>query len=328
MKAHLHLNHPRPRARRGLNASFIWPALLVLVATVLLALAAAPPAAKVLVVNSDASVAKYVEVQHAFKEALGTDAGTVTEVDLSKVGEAGLRRTLAAENPTILYCVGSPAYQAAVKLARGRSIILSTAINWERFKPDPRTTRVIADELPALAQLTLFRHFFPKLQRVGVVYNPAINKQWFEQAVVAGKEVGVEVIGRTVTRSSQVGSALAELTPKVDALWLTPDPVVLENTAAVKLYFTRADAARKPVFAYSTTYLQLDPNSPLGATLVLAPDVPTTGRQAASVAQDFAGAPPVTTPAGSEVTLNLKRVQQYGLEFNRDALDAVNNLLR
>ena len=324
MKAHLHPHPPRPRARRGLNASFVWPAflLLLLAATVLLAPAAEPPSAKVLVVNSDAAVAKYVEVQNAFKETLGTDAGPVTEVDLSKVGEAGLRRALAAENPGLLYCIGSPAYQAAVKLARGRPIILSTAINWERFKPDPRTTRVIANELPAVAQLTLFRHFFPQLQRVGVVYHPAINKQWFEQAVAAGKEVGVEVIGRTVNRSSQVGSALTELTPKVDVLWLTPDPVVLENEAAVRLYFARADAARKPVFAYSTTYVEL------GATLVLAPDVPTTGRQAASVAQDFAGAPAVTTPAGSEVTLNLKRVQQYGLEFNRDALDAVNNLIR
>lgn len=334
MKAHLHLSHPRPRARRGLNASFVWPALLLLAATAWLALAAAPPSPKVLLVNSDASVAKYVEVRDAFKEALGADAGTVTEVDVSKVGEAGLRRALAAENPGILYCIGAQAYQTAAKSARGRSIILSTAINWERFKPDPRTTRVIAIELPAVAQLTLFRHFFPKLQRVGVVYNPDINKQWFEQAIAAGKEVGVEVIGRTINRSSQIASALTELTPKVDALWITPDPVVLPNEAAVNLYFTHADAARKPVFAYSTTYLtlkvnaKLDATSPLGATLVLAPDVPTTGRQAASVAQDFAGAPAVTTPAGSEVTLNLKRVQQYGLEFNRDALDAVNNLIR
>ncbi|GDY21776.1 peptide ABC transporter substrate-binding protein [Verrucomicrobiota bacterium] len=326
MKAHPPPNSPRPRARRGLNASFVWLALLLFAATALLALAAAPPTGKVLVVNSDASVARYAEVRNAFKETLGADA--LREVDLSKVGEAGLRRALAADNPGILYCIGGNAYQSAAKLARGRSIILSTAINWERFKPDPRTTRVIANELPAVAQLTLFRHFFPQLQRVGVVYNPAINKQWFEQAVAAGKEVGVEVIGRIVTRSSQVGSALAELTPKVDALWLTPDPVVLENEVTVKLYFSRADAARKPVFAYSASYVEVDATAKLGATLVLAPDVPTTGRQAASIAQDFAGAPAVTTPAGSEVTLNLKRVQHYGLQFNRDALDSVNNLLR
>lgn len=313
--------HPRssPLVARGWHAASVLPVLLVLAATVWLVLAAAPPAVKVLVVNSDASVAKYLEVQDAFTETLG--AGAVTALDLNKVGEAGVRRALT-EQPGIIYCIGGNAYQTAAKLAKGQSIILSTAINWERFKPIPATTRVIANELPAVQQLTLFRHFFPKLQRVGVVYNPAINKQWLAQAVAAGKEVGIEVIGRAVARPSAVGAALAELTPKVDALWLTPDPVVLENAAVAQRYFAGADAARKPVFAYAAAYTDL------GATLVLAPDMPTTGRQAAGVAQDFAGAPAVTTPGGSEVTLNLHRVQQYGLAFNREALDAVNKLIR
>jgi putative tryptophan/tyrosine transport system substrate-binding protein len=307
---------PIPRIAR---AALVVPALAVFAVTLMLARAAAPPAAKMLVVNSDASVAKYVEVQDAFKETLG--AGRVTEVDFAKVGEAGVRRALAA-NPSIIYCIGRNAYQTTTKLAKGRPIVMSTVINWEAFKPIPATTRVIANELPAVQQLTLFRQFFPKLQRVGVIYNPAINKQWFAQAVLAGKEVGVEVIGHTVTRNSQVATELGKLAPKVDALWLASDPIVLENEAAVRSYFARADAAKKPVFTYSPAFTEL------GATLVIAPDMPTIGRQAASVAQDHAGAPAVSTPAGSEVTLNLKRAQQYGLEFNREALDSVNNLIR
>lgn len=312
-------SQPLPRAQRGGMAAATLPVLLVLAVTMLLALAAVPPAGPVLVVNSDASVAKYQEVQDAFKATLG--AGGLTELDLVKVGEAGVRRAMAG-NPGVIHCIGANAYLATAKNAKGKPIILSTAINWERFKPLPASTRVIANELPAAQQLTLFRHFFPKLQRLGVIYNPAINKQWFEQAVVAGKEVGIEIIGRPVNRSSGVGPALAELTPKVDALWLTPDPVVLDSEAVVQRYFTGADAAKKPVFAYSAAFTEL------GATLVLAPDMPTVGRQAAAIAQDFAGAPAVSAPAGSEVTLNLKRVQQYGLEFNREALDAVSNLIR
>ena len=108
----------------------------------------------------------------------------------------------------------------------------------------------------------------------------------------------------------------------MDALWLTPDPVVLESETVAQLYFKRADAARKPVFTYSAAF------TGLGATLVLAPDMPTIGRQAAGVAQDHAGSQAVSTPAGSEVTLNLNRVQQYGMDFNREALDSVNNIIR
>ena len=304
---------------RFTRLAFAVPALVALVATLALALAAVPQASRVLLLNTDASVAKYAEVQLSFKESLG--AGALTEVDLLTSGEAGVRRALA-ENPGVIYCIGGKAYEAATKLAKGKSIVLSTAINWERFKPDARTTRVIANELPAVQQLTLFREFFPKLQRIGVIYNPAINRLWFQQAVLAGKEVGVEVIGHTVTRSSQVAGELAKLGPKVDALWLASDPVVLESEAAVLLYFARADAAKKPVFTYSPAFTEL------GATLVLAPDMPTIGRQAAGVVQDHAGSAAVSTPAGSEVTLNLKRVQQYGMDFNREALDSVNNLIR
>ena len=77
---------PIPRIAR---ATLVVPTLVVLAVTLMLARAAVPPATKVLVVNSDASVAKYVEVQTAFKETLGADG--VTEVDLAKVGEAGVR---------------------------------------------------------------------------------------------------------------------------------------------------------------------------------------------------------------------------------------------
>lgn len=90
---------PHP-TRPATRTAFALPALVVLAATVWLALAAVPPAARVLVVNSDASVAKYMEVQDAFKETLG--AGGLTEVDFAKAGESGVRRALA-DNPSVIY---------------------------------------------------------------------------------------------------------------------------------------------------------------------------------------------------------------------------------
>lgn len=283
-----------------------------------LAVAASSVTPRALVVNSDATIAKYAEVQISFVEAF---TGLTHVVDLRAAGEAQLRRVFAAENFTVVHCIGAAAYQAIAQVARDKPVILSGAINWERLNAS-RQTRVIAYELPAVTQLTLFRNFFPKLAHIGVAYNRDINRQWFDQAAAAGREVGIEVIGRPVSRAPQVPAALAELTTRVDALWLVPDPVVLEDATAVRGYFDRADAARKPVFTYSTAFADF------GATLILAPDTITIGRQAAGLAQDLAAAPKLSTPAGSEVTLSLKRVQQFGLELNRDALDSVNQLIR
>ncbi len=294
-------------------------ALWLLAVSLALAPAATPPAEPVLVIVSDASVARYREVRDAFTQALGAHAWK--EVDLAQAGEPGVRRALAASSG-VLYSIGSPAYEMARKLAPKRPIIISTALHWARLQPGTQTARVIANELPAGAQLTLFRHLFPKLRRVGVVYDPALHQQWFTQAVAAGREAGIEVLGRAVRRPVQVGSALAQLTPQVDALWLLPDPMVMADEAAARRYFTHAEAARKPVFAYSPAFTEL------GATLVLAPDPATTGRQAAAALLDFAGTPAVSAPGGSEVTLSLPRVEQYGLDLNRAALGSVNHLLR
>jgi putative tryptophan/tyrosine transport system substrate-binding protein len=294
------------------TAWFAWAATVAAIST-----EAAP--SRVLVVNSDASVAKYSEVQTAFREAMSDRP--IREIDLSKAGEAQLRRLIVAEPPAVIYCIGASAYQSAARIARDHPIVFSSALNWERLRPG-KHTRVIANELPAIQQLTFFRHFFPQIQRVGVVYNRDINRHWFERAVAAGREVGIEVVGRTVTRATQVPTTLRQLASQVDALWLAPDPVVLENEPAVERYFAAANAGRKAVLTYSAAYLEF------GATLVLAPDTPTIGRQAAGLVQDFRDAQAVSSPAGSEVILDLRRLEETGLELNREALDSVNHLIR
>lgn len=304
--------------RRGRSFPVGLGALISAATGVLVAYGAVPRVSRVMVVNSDSTVAKYAEVAGAFNASLGMSP---TEVDSSKISDAQLRRLVSSTKPDVIYCIGAAAYQSATLATRDTPIIFSSAINWQRF-PSRRRTHVIANELPATAQLTLFRHFFPGLKRVGVLYNRDINRQWFAAAQDAGREVGLEVVGYHVSRASRVDEGIRDLAPKVDAFWLAPDPVVLDSTANIELYFRLTQAARKPVIAYSAAFLSLNP------VLVISPDMPTIGRQAAGLVRDLDTAEPVCTPAGSEVILNLRRVQEYGLEFNPESLDSVNRIIR
>ncbi len=290
----------------------------VVLLMLVLAYGAATPISRILVLNSDSSVAKYAEVEMAFKASIG---GPTMNVDVSRVSEAQVRRTIASSNPEVVYCIGTSAYQMAAKATRTKPIIFSSAINWQRF-PKRRRTHAIANELPAEMQLTLFRHFFPRTKRVGVIYDRNMNRQWFGEAQKAGKEVGIEVVGYSIRRASQVDDGFRKLASEVDAFWLIPDPVVLESQTSVQRYFDLAHAARKAVFTYSPAFTALNP------ALILAPDMPTIGRQAAGLAQDLDSAEDSYSPAGSEVILNLRRVQEYGLDFNRDSLDSVNQIIR
>jgi putative ABC transport system substrate-binding protein len=285
-------------------------------------LAAETPTGKVVVVNSDAGIEKYKLAQQAFRESF---PGEVSVVDIAHLTERQALRAIRAEAPTALYGIGAKASVAVTKASRGKPVVVSSVINWNRL-PEVRSpgVHVVANELPSQTQLTLFRYFFPGVKRVGVLYSRDYNRQWLAGAVAAGKDVGIEVIGVPVRSSRSVDSGLAELLPKVDALWVASDPVVLADEASVRRLFAAIAAARKPSFTYASAFAEFGP------TLIVAPDVPTIGRQAAGIlkARGNGGAKEVQSPAGSEIILNLGAVRDYGLQLNEEARDSVNRFIR
>jgi putative tryptophan/tyrosine transport system substrate-binding protein len=314
------INHQtRPLGSKSARRTIAGGVLLAFALGVYLPMKAQTPHRRVLILNSDRSVEKYEVAQAAFESTI--DAQTI-DVDLAarRLSETQLRRMLQAEMPTAIYCIGSDAYQQASSVARDQTIVMSSVINWQRF-PSRRNTLVIASELPAESQLTMFRYFFPSVKRLGVLYSSEYNREWMTQAVSAGRDVGVEVTGESVRRSSSVARELRALLPRVDALWITADPVVLTEETIAEI-FRQCHEAKKPVFAYSPAFADL------GATLMVSPDFPTIGRQAAGLLQSSEPGGTVQSPAGSEIILNLRTIKEYALEFNPEALDSVNSVIR
>lgn len=289
---------------------------------VVLTLLAQAPTGKVLIVNSDGTVEKYNTAQAAFRESLGAP---VKELDLAGMSAAAAERAIRAEAPTAVYTIGSSAFLAASKAAKGKPIVMSSVLNWQRLPAAAAPgTHIIANEMPSASQLTMFRYFFPMVKRIGVLYSAQFNKQWMADAVAAGRDVGVEVIGVPVRSASAARSELPKLLPKVDAIWVTSDPVVLADEPAVRALFAALRAAQKPAFTYTTGFAEFNP------TLIVAPDQPTIGRQAAGLLKGLhpGAKKEVQSPAGSEVTLNLRAVKEYGLTLNEEAMDSVNHIIR
>ena len=68
-----------------------------------------------------------------------------------------------------------------------------------------------------------------------------------------------------------------------------------------------------------------------GASLIIAADTPTMGRQAANLAQNILLheriKEVVQTPAGSHIALNVCQLNKINIRYNADALDAVNQII-
>jgi len=280
--------------------------------------------AKVLILNSDSKVQKYTFTNNTFKSKLGYQ---IAEIDLlgSEVNESLIKKTLSNFKPDVIYCIGARAYMAAHKLAKNSSIVFSSALNWKRL-PIDKNTYGVANELPTGMQLMIYRYFFPTIDKIGVVYSESFNKEWLNAATKAANDIGIEIIGEPVRKPDEVGGALSRLLPKVDALWITPDPVVLSSTQAILQIFSQSNTVKKPVFAYNEVYARF------GAVLVISADLATIGRQAAEVATKVLEHKKILSkiqnPAGSYITLNMIKVEKYDLNINLEAMDSVNRLIQ
>ncbi|WP_207682536.1 ABC transporter substrate-binding protein [Desulfonema magnum] len=280
---------------------------------------------KIMVINSDASVEKYREVQEEFHKAISYPI-PVTEIRLED-----RRRTISEidallddKDYCVVYCIGTKAYLIANKYADEKPVIFSSVINWLRLPVTERTYGV-SNELHTGMQLMLFRYIFPKIQKLGVLYSRQYTGEWFKKTVEAAKEMNVEIIGHAVSDGNDAVTKLQKLLPDIQAFWLISDPMVMSDKKNLFKILKQCDTKKTPVFSYHGVFAKY------GAILVVSADNPTIGRQAAGIAEELlSGRKPaekVQFPAGSHIILNLKKVKEYGLQYSEDALGSVNQVI-
>ncbi len=277
----------------------------------------------VLILNSDVSINKYSLANSEFKSKVSNLIG---EIDLGSkwLDEKDIKNRILEIDPDIIYCIGSKAYQTAYKVGKDKNTIFSLVINWHRL-PVGKNTYGISNELPQSMQLTMYRYFFPDINKIGVLYSKDYNKEWFDIAVESAEEMDIDIIGRSVRKPGGIKSALKKLLPKVDALWLIPDPIVIGNMDSVKMIFDKSEAAGKPILAYDKAFTNL------GASFVMSADISTIGKQAAAIVNNIQTGQEIPNriqgPAGSYIILNMKKVREYETKLNIEALDSVNEII-
>ncbi len=301
----------------------LWMFFIFLIQFFILALPAAVfggESANVLLINSNAEVEKYSRVQRAFRESM---AHPIMEVDLG-IGEME-EKMLQAYGPDMIYCIGTKAYTLAAKSFDSRPIVFTSIINWLRL-PLSETTYGVSNELPTRMPIMMYRYIFPEIRAIGMLYSPYYTRELYESAFKEAAELGIQIIGEEVSGKEQSRKKLSALLPKIDAFWLIADPLVIPDKKSLYGIIEKCDEKKIPVFSYHDIFAEI------GASLIVSADLPTIGRQAAAIASELlAGGRPqerVQYPAGSHITLNLKKVKAYNIPYNKDALNAINDIIQ
>jgi putative ABC transport system substrate-binding protein len=284
-------------------------------------LASAQSISGIVVINSDAAVKHYALAQAAFTEHLSDIKANITLADQTA---DVLKEQILRINPRFIYTIGSKAYLLAQEMAEDRTIVFSSVLNWQRL-PVSKNVYGVSNELPSGMQLMTYRYLFPEMKKIGVLYSERFNKEWLDDALINANDVGIEIVAVPITATSELMPALQKLLPQIDAFWLISDPVVLADRQSVLTIFNLGADHKKPVIAYSDIFANL------GATLSLSADIATMGMQAASMVNELQQEKTIpqriVDPAGSHIILNMRKVKEYGLQLNYEALGSVNQII-
>ena len=138
--------------------------------------------------------------------------------------------------------------------------------------------------------------------------------------------MGIQIIAQAVSETRKdIVPSVEKLLPDINAFWLIPDPVIMGNKDNLVELLETCDKEKVPVFSYHEALEKY------GVTLIVSVDEPTIGRQAAGIALELLRGEKVGEkvqfPAGSHIILNLKKVSEYGLQYNENSLSAVNQII-
>lgn len=261
---------------------------------------------KIAVIKSDGPL-PYDEVIAGFRAELHGQNISLISVD------AGSRSRLAAKiseiRPNALLCLGTRALENASDIRNIPKIFcLVTLSRAYSFAHRQDVYGVVIDISPA-AQFRIIKNVFPKVKRIGVIYNPANNQKLIKEAERSSHAMGFRLITKPVHSMKEIPSALNALENKVDILWAVYDQTVYgpETAKYILLYTLRKNI---PFVGFSPQFAKA------GALLALYGNYEDMGRQAAFIAKQILN--------NESPTYKYVEPRQTAIAINKKAANALN----
>jgi putative ABC transport system substrate-binding protein len=81
--------------------------------------------------------------------------------------------------------------------------------------------------IPIKEQIRLIKQRLGNRREIGILYNPAENREWIEQAQKEGSELGISVIPLMVHKRNEIIKVLSSAYKNIDTLLFIPDSTVI-----------------------------------------------------------------------------------------------------
>lgn len=258
-------------------------------------------------------IERYDRVVEGIRTHLKAD---IEPYDMNKDDNQGktiLDRLLkSGDKPDLIVAIGQGASRLCRDNVKDVPVVFSMVTNPQREDLKTKNMTGISLDVPVKSQLVTFKSVVPKIQKVGVLYDPKNTGDLIEQAKFIAPSQGFEILPVRVDDPNELGNALRKFEGGIDALWLVPDKTVVRgDTLKLILKFT---LDRKiPFFVFEKSFVTA------GALVGLSPDLTDIGRKVGEMSNRILGGadPGLITIAAPEklmVTLNNETAKAIGVD--------------
>jgi len=230
----------------------IWNRRIIIFFAIALLLLSSPSFAFSVVAVRSSDLRPYSEAFEGFKSSC--DCNT-TEIRIETLGGSGTADRILKDSPDAILAIGTEAFKRTRHISR-IPVFYMMVVPSELVDPLPRNIRGIAMQMSPEACLTAIREVFPKVTRIGLLYDPAKSGNYVSSALRAAESKGLELITRQIRDISQIPGSLSGLVNNVDVLWMLPDttftsPDILDH------FFSFSFGSRIPIFTFSRKYVEM-----------------------------------------------------------------------
>jgi putative ABC transport system substrate-binding protein len=110
-------------------------------------------------------------------------------------------------------------------------------------------------QIPVDTQIKALAAAFPDLTNLGLLFDREHNQAFFENALVAGEEHGVNVIPLAVDSKKEIPRILKENLSRIDCVWMVPDRTVISEKI-VQYVIKQALYQKKGVIGYNSFFVR------------------------------------------------------------------------
>lgn len=216
----------------------------------------------------------------AFKEA-GIDADFDEKNANGEAATANLiANSFVSSKVDLIYSIATSTAQAAAQSTNTIPVVFSAITDPESAGILKNNVTGVSDRVDIKQQLQLLLKLDSKIKKVGVIYNSSEqnSKVQVDDLKAAAKELGVEVVEKSVIQASEIPQAADALTRESDAIYLPTDNLV---ASVVNLLTDKATAAKKIVFGAESAHVKG------GALITQGIDYYEMGKQAGKRAIDI-----------------------------------------